>query len=109
MSINNFSEIYIFLSWGKWTDHLKGHKDWSLDCHLFTFLKDTNYDITFIILHSLSLNNCVKLYLVGGGEGGYSVELLKTATQDHKIKAPWNSDLNCFSNLKSISSLIKDR
>ena len=48
----------------------------------FTFLKETNYDITFIILHSLSLNNCVKLYLVGGGGGGYSVELLKTATQD---------------------------
>lgn len=70
MSINNFSEIYIFLSWGKWTDHLKGHKDWSLDCHLFTFLKETNYDITFIILHSLSLNNCVKLYLVGGGGVG---------------------------------------
>lgn len=50
MSINNFSEIYIFLSWGKWTDHLKGHKDWSLDCHLFTFLKESNYNVTFIIL-----------------------------------------------------------
>ena len=50
MSINNFSEIYIFLSWGKSTDHLKGHKDWSLDCHLFTFLKESNYNVTFIIL-----------------------------------------------------------
>ena len=51
MSINDFSEIYIFLSWGKSTDHLKGHKDWSLNCYLFTFLTET-YDITFIILHS---------------------------------------------------------
>ena len=45
MSINDFSEIYIFLSWGKSTDHLKGHKDWSLDCYRFTFLTET-YDIT---------------------------------------------------------------
>ena len=51
MSINDFSEIYIFLSWGKPTDHLKGHKDWSLNCYLSTFLTET-YDITFIILHS---------------------------------------------------------
>ena len=51
MSINDFSEIYIFLSWGKSRDHLKGHKGWLLDCYLFTFLTET-YDITFIILHS---------------------------------------------------------
>ena len=51
MSINDLSEIYIFLSWGKSTDHLKGHKDWLLDCYPFTFLTE-NYDITFIILHS---------------------------------------------------------
>ena len=54
MFINDFSEIYIFLSWGKSTDHLKGHKDWLLDCHLFTLLKET-YNITFVILHSYNL------------------------------------------------------
>ena len=49
MSINDLSEIYIFLSWSKSTDHLKRHKDWSLNCYLFTFFIAT-YDITFIIL-----------------------------------------------------------
>ena len=48
MSINDLSEIYIFLSWSKSTDHLKRHKDWSLNCYLFTFFIET-YDITFII------------------------------------------------------------
>ena len=41
----------------------------------------------------VSPSGCVKSYLMGGGGGGYSVELVRTATQDHKIKAPWTLDI----------------
>lgn len=58
--------------------------------------------IPFRILSCQSYNNaCITKWLCqivpygggGGGVGGYSVELVRTATQDHKIKAPWTLDI----------------
>ena len=71
--------------------------------------------IPFWILSCQSYNNAITTkwlcqIIPCGGRGGCSVELLRTATQDHKIKAPWTSDLNhCFLNLKFTLSLIKLR